>query len=365
MNGFQVWRAFGLPLLALTLAVIGLMVGVLLLVPTPETPRNEASLAGSGPAVRARPAKVLFQELCSLCHGENGDGNGPTELERPARSFLEGGYAYGNTLSVIMRTLEHGIPGTAMPGFGETLSLQERTSLAQYVLSLGPPVRRVSIAEGNVASNRRPVVLHGALEDPTTGELEPRSLLVGFSDGTTAQYRMRDMALLVARTGDVDTPLALRADWRGQGGDPLVPLGDVAFTLGSGEAHAAEFTSSAGEPLWRRHAGTRIAEDSVVLRFDLVDVDGARLGTGTETIRSLGGADGGILARTVALTETAEGVQKEQANGEVVHEDSERTVRRIRDGLLSVDPLPGSPDGSLRRDYVHAPSWARGLRSAL
>ena len=79
--------------------------------PTAELP--------AGLAVAARPAPKGVAELyelhCAQCHGEKGDGDGVTELERPARSFVEGGYIYGNTIAAVTRTLRRGIPGSAMP----------------------------------------------------------------------------------------------------------------------------------------------------------------------------------------------------------------------------------------------------------
>ena len=40
---------------------------------------------------------ALYAEHCATCHGSNGDGKGTADLDRPARSFLDGGYSYGNT----------------------------------------------------------------------------------------------------------------------------------------------------------------------------------------------------------------------------------------------------------------------------
>ena len=40
-----------------------------------------------------KAAHVTFVELCAPCHGVLGDGKGTTELDRPARSFADGGLA--------------------------------------------------------------------------------------------------------------------------------------------------------------------------------------------------------------------------------------------------------------------------------
>ena len=44
-----------------------------------------------------RAAGVTFAELCAPCHGATGDGKGTTVLDRPARSFKDGGFSFGNT----------------------------------------------------------------------------------------------------------------------------------------------------------------------------------------------------------------------------------------------------------------------------
>ena len=196
-NGSGLGRQFVLPLVAATVGVIALSVGMLWIFPGPEP----VASSGGVPIVattpqRARPTNQLYKELCSLCHGATGAGDGPTVLERPARSFVAGGYGYGNTLATVMRTLEFGIPGTAMPAFGETLSLQERTALASYVLGLGPKPRSVSPGDGEIAASSRPTAVQGAMQDPSAGALEPRSLLIGFPDGTAVQYRAPDVDII-------------------------------------------------------------------------------------------------------------------------------------------------------------------------
>ncbi|MCZ6598874.1 MAG: c-type cytochrome, partial [Planctomycetota bacterium] len=87
---------------------------------------------------READVKVLFLTNCAACHGETGDGKGWTKLDRPARSFQDGGFSYGNTPEALFRTITVGIPGTQMPGFGTSLTEQERRMLADHVITLGP-----------------------------------------------------------------------------------------------------------------------------------------------------------------------------------------------------------------------------------
>ncbi|HEX6883800.1 MAG TPA: c-type cytochrome, partial [Planctomycetota bacterium] len=71
-------------------------------------------------------ARQLFLTNCATCHGETGDGKGVTQLDRPARSFMDGGFSFGNTPEALFRTISVGIPGTPMPGFDSSLSEADR-----------------------------------------------------------------------------------------------------------------------------------------------------------------------------------------------------------------------------------------------
>src|SRR5262245_2421164 len=88
-------------------------------------------------------ARKLFLTNCASCHGETGDGKGTTQLDRPARSFKDGGFSFGNTPEQLFKTISTGIPGSPMPAFDSSLSEQDRTVLASYVVTLGPPVAEV------------------------------------------------------------------------------------------------------------------------------------------------------------------------------------------------------------------------------
>jgi c(7)-type cytochrome triheme protein len=100
---------------------------------------REAPVPGS-PEIREHGEK-LFQGLCSGCHGNSGDGNGPFAafLNPPPRDFS--GQAFkqridaSDTLSVdidLYRTLSLGIKGTAMPAWS-ALPPRDRWALIHYV----------------------------------------------------------------------------------------------------------------------------------------------------------------------------------------------------------------------------------------
>ena len=90
----------------------------------------------------ARAGKPHYLRECSACHGERGDGNGPAAafVEPRPRDFTKGVFKLRTTSSGqppttadILRTIERGIPGTAMPSFA-FLPEQQRRQIAAYVL---------------------------------------------------------------------------------------------------------------------------------------------------------------------------------------------------------------------------------------
>jgi len=89
-------------------------------------------------AVVAAHGKELFMQQCVSCHGEKGEGNGvaSTAMTRKPRNFTSGeNWLNGRKPSQVFHTLTTGV--NLMPSFG-SLPAEDRWSLAQYVLSLGP-----------------------------------------------------------------------------------------------------------------------------------------------------------------------------------------------------------------------------------
>src|SRR5262245_58704892 len=105
-----------------------------------------AAATGAQKAPDARAVK-LFHDNCAQCHGDTGDGKGWAQLDRPARSFKDGGFSFGNTPEALFRTITVGIPGTPMPSFDSALGEQQRKLLADYVVTLGPPVEEVKLED--------------------------------------------------------------------------------------------------------------------------------------------------------------------------------------------------------------------------
>ncbi len=89
------------------------------------------------PLPRQAPALALaqrrYQEQCSSCHGIWGDGRGPlaSGLEPPAADFTDGALHNSSPLD-FFRKINVGVAGTAMPGFSQLLSEEERWALALH-----------------------------------------------------------------------------------------------------------------------------------------------------------------------------------------------------------------------------------------
>ncbi len=350
--------------MVLATATCALVLGVLYATQPTAPEASEAPMAAATLHGRPRPTETLYQELCSLCHGATGGGDGPTQLERPARNFIAGAYAYGDTLSKVMRTLEFGIPGSAMPAFGETLSLQERTAMARYVLGLRPQPRRITSGAGDIASADRPVVLHAAFEDPAHPELALRSLLVGFPNGYAAELRTDNLAALALYQGTAGDAFARRADWRGQGGVPVRALGERLWSLPQ-EASVAPYSTVDGRPLASKLRSTRVHPGHVTLRFDLIDSSGTQIADGVETIRFLDD-DPAVLVRSIELTPGFQGVVRAVLKDDTIATSAGATVREAVPGLFVLDPGAGSPGSTekLRRDFVYAERWSSSFESA-
>lgn len=88
--------------------------------------------------------KELFKANCTSCHGDAGDGNGPTAvtLNPKPRNFLSlSGWTNGSRISQIYKTLQEGIVRNGMASYNY-LSPADRFALIHYVrsFSAGQPV---------------------------------------------------------------------------------------------------------------------------------------------------------------------------------------------------------------------------------
>jgi cytochrome c oxidase cbb3-type subunit 2 len=91
----------------------------------------------------ARAGKPLYVRECAGCHGERGDGRGAAAafLDPKPRDFTKKLFKLRTTegqiptTADVLRTIERGLPGSAMPSFA-FLPPDERERIAAYVLSV-------------------------------------------------------------------------------------------------------------------------------------------------------------------------------------------------------------------------------------
>jgi mono/diheme cytochrome c family protein len=84
--------------------------------------------------------KELFQANCTSCHGDAGDGNGPTAvtLNPKPRNFLSlSGWTNGSKISQMYKTLQEGIVRNGMASYNY-LPPADRFALIHYVRSFAP-----------------------------------------------------------------------------------------------------------------------------------------------------------------------------------------------------------------------------------
>ncbi len=124
----------------------------------------------AGPVASDRSGRHsgLFREHCAHCHGVSGDGAGPTAafLNPYPRDFRLGKFKFKSTRMYrpptdgdLLRILEEGIPGTAMPSF-RLLDRDELVALVDYVkyLTIRGQVERALLEEISQLNDKEPLL---------------------------------------------------------------------------------------------------------------------------------------------------------------------------------------------------------------
>lgn len=314
--------------------------------------------------------KALYMEHCASCHGDKGDGQGTADLDRSARSFLDGGYSYGNTEKAVVRSIVHGIPGTPMPAFGKTLEQDNITALANYVIALGPPGTVVAPGSSVLTVGDKPVVVTGMMPAlKQGGRRVPRSLVVGFPNGTTFQYNKGTAELQAVRQGN----FLDRRDWGGRGGAALEPLGKIAWqpesaAKGDDAGNDGQFhVLVQGERVSRSIKGSRIVGDQVWLNFDIEDADGKDIGGGQELIRFFQVDGVPVAMRWCSASGVAGEISVDVSGGKPVTElktegiDLTAIVTELCPGLFAMTVNGDTTNAIL----IHTPAWTDAVERAL
>jgi putative copper resistance protein D len=84
----------------------------------------------------------VFRSQCAVCHGEHGYGDGPAASGlRPRPADLTARHTADHTAGDMFWWLTHGIPGSAMPGFADRLSVDQRWDLINLIRILASAER--------------------------------------------------------------------------------------------------------------------------------------------------------------------------------------------------------------------------------
>ncbi len=96
----------------------------------------------------AREGAPLFRKFCAICHGQRGDGRGPSAqfTTTPPRDLTRGTFKFRMTpvgapptQADLIRTINAGVRGTHMPAWKGKLTPTQIETLARYVTTLSDP----------------------------------------------------------------------------------------------------------------------------------------------------------------------------------------------------------------------------------
>lgn len=218
----------------------------------------------------AQKGQEIYMLYCASCHGPSGDGKGFIELDRTARSFIDGGFSFGNTLHAISKTTSSGIPGTPMPPFVDILTEEQINLVATHVRSFAPSMKEATPDETEMIVQDRPIVVRGMIPPIREGlELHPRGLVVGNPDRFSYEYLADNVRLLTVRQGN----FVRRLDWSDRGGSPLELLGSIVVSVEDGSPYQL-FTTKDNTPLHAQLTSTNTLGPYGAVRYTLITSDG-------------------------------------------------------------------------------------------
>jgi mono/diheme cytochrome c family protein len=94
-----------------------------------------SAICGAADADESIDAERIYQESCSVCHGDDGRGAvwGQASLAVPPRNFRTDESRRELSRERMISSVTAGRPGTPMPGFGTQLSIPEITAVVDWI----------------------------------------------------------------------------------------------------------------------------------------------------------------------------------------------------------------------------------------
>ncbi|HET7010950.1 MAG TPA: c-type cytochrome [Anaerolineales bacterium] len=116
--------------------------------PSPSLVEEMPSLEFSIEAYRQ--GRHLYDLHCSGCHGPQGKGNGVVGavLDPEPRDLTDVAWLSKQSDARLFAVLAEGLPGTAMPGYREALTPEERMLVVYYMRAFGDPLARQYLEQG-------------------------------------------------------------------------------------------------------------------------------------------------------------------------------------------------------------------------
>jgi mono/diheme cytochrome c family protein len=241
--------------------------------PPPDVLAASAAVADRDGAL-ARAGRLAYQVQCARCHGPEGRGDGPDaeRLRPPPRDFASGAWKAGPSAEAIRKVIVEGLPGSAMPGWGASLSRLELDGLIAHVRTLAsqprpdlaPMLRRAGFVPG---------------ESPAAA---PPLLVRDTDGGRVTLDPMRGRVVLVLFWGTSCTRCVAEMPAMDRLADRYRDRGLVVLPVCVDEEDAATVRASAGDrPVYLDPDGSaRLRYDVQALpTFALVGRDGRLLGT--------------------------------------------------------------------------------------
>lgn len=190
-------------------------------------------------AVSIQQGAALFQRHCSACHGAGGLGDGPRGKGLAVQpADLSAPHASDHTAGDMFWWLTHGMPSGAMPGFADTLDVEARWDLINYLRTFSsgyqariirPQIARMQPWLG--APDFNYVTQHGergALKDSR----QERPVLLVFYSWPASADRLRALARL--RRAD-NSVFVLALPWREDVAGPLREIDLPVMVQGGAE----------------------------------------------------------------------------------------------------------------------------------
>ncbi|MDP6963164.1 MAG: c-type cytochrome [Planctomycetota bacterium] len=211
---------------------------------------------------------ALYAQNCAVCHGPQGGGDGTVKFDPPARSFIDGGFSFGNTPTALFNTISNGIGGTPMPPFKDVLTEEEVRAVVSTVISFSPIKQQDNKKAAVLNVTTRPRVIRGGLQAYHDAEaVIPRGLVLGGLDGLNVEYDTETMAILAFRRGG----FVQRNDWGDRGGALLDPLGELLLANSENENSWGLFSAAGYRDLWCDFVATEVDELYPKVIYRLVD----------------------------------------------------------------------------------------------